>query len=110
VTLRDEDTGALHHTECDWILAMTGYTPDPKLLRDVGVEFDATTGIPQHDARTMRTNVPGIFIAGVLAAGNDANKVFIENGREHGDRIVAGIVAEDERAAGRRQAGRTAAR
>jgi thioredoxin reductase (NADPH) len=37
----------------------------------------------------METNVPGLYIAGVLAAGHDANKIFIENGREHGGLIVA---------------------
>jgi thioredoxin reductase (NADPH) len=68
---------------------MTGYTPDPALLRSLGVRFDSGTGIPEHDPTTMQTNVPGVFIAGVLAAGNDANKVFIENGRDHGNRIVA---------------------
>jgi thioredoxin reductase (NADPH) len=76
----------------DWVLAMTGYTPDGRLLRSLGVEFDPKTGIPRYDAATMRTNVPGVFIAGVLSAGYDANKVFIENGREHGDRIVASLV------------------
>jgi thioredoxin reductase (NADPH) len=43
----------------------------------------------------MQTNVPGVFIAGVLSAGFDANKVFIENGREHGDRIVGTLASVD---------------
>jgi hypothetical protein len=47
------------------------------------------TGIPHHDPATMETNVPGVFIAGVLSAGFNANKVFIENGRGHGDRLIA---------------------
>jgi thioredoxin reductase (NADPH) len=72
----------------DWVLAMTGYTPDGDLLRGLGVEFDPETGIPRHDPGTMETNVPGVFIAGVLSAGYNANKVFIENGRDHGARIV----------------------
>ncbi|MGH7507206.1 MAG: YpdA family putative bacillithiol disulfide reductase [Longimicrobiales bacterium] len=91
VVLRDEDSGALEEIGNDWVLAMTGYTPDPELLKALGVDFDAATGIPAHDRETMETNVPGVFIAGVLAAGNDANKVFIENGREHGDRIVGAV-------------------
>jgi thioredoxin reductase (NADPH) len=41
----------------------------------------------------MQTNVDGVFLAGVLAAGNDANKVFIENGRDHGDRIVDALLS-----------------
>ena len=42
-----------------------------------------------HDPDTLETPVPGLFIAGVVVAGYDANKVFIENGRYHGDKIVA---------------------
>ena len=48
-----------------------------------------STGIPSHDPETLETSVPGVFIAGVVVAGFDANKVFIENGRYHGDKIVA---------------------
>jgi thioredoxin reductase (NADPH) len=71
---------------------MTGYTPDARLLRRLGVPIDPVTGIPAHDRETMETAVPGVFIAGVVAAGNDANKVFIENGRDHGDRILQSIL------------------
>ena len=42
-----------------------------------------------HDDATLETDVPGIFIAGVVVAGFDANKVFIENGRFHGEKILA---------------------
>jgi thioredoxin reductase (NADPH) len=93
VVLRSTATGEVEELPNDWVLAMTGYTPDPLLARALGVTFDPDTGIPQHDAETMETNVPGVFIAGVIAAGNDANKVFIENGREHGARIVAALGA-----------------
>jgi thioredoxin reductase (NADPH) len=90
--LRSITTGETEAIANDWVLAMTGYTPDPRLARSLGVEFDGRTGIPAHDAETMETNVPGVFIAGVLVAGNDANKVFIENGREHGARIVRALM------------------
>ncbi|HEY5220311.1 MAG TPA: hypothetical protein VIJ16_10915, partial [Gemmatimonadaceae bacterium] len=62
------------------------------LLRDVGVPIDPVSGIPAHDPETLETVVPGVFIAGVVVAGFDANKVFIENGRYHGDRIVAHLL------------------
>jgi thioredoxin reductase (NADPH) len=91
VRVRAEDTGAEDEFHNDFVLAMTGYTPDGALLRSLGVEFDAVTGIPRHDPETMQTNVPGVFIAGVLSAGYDANKVFIENGRGHGERIVQAV-------------------
>ena len=41
----------------------------------------------------METNVPGIYIAGVLAAGYNANKIFIENGKFHGPKIVEAVSA-----------------
>ncbi len=71
------------------VYVMTGFAPNLTLLRDVGVPIDATTGVPAHDPETLETAVPGVFVAGVVVAGFDANKVFIENGRYHGDRIVA---------------------
>jgi len=93
VKLRDEDTGATTTVPNDWVLAMTGWHPNPVLLRMVGVEIDTESGIPQHDPSTMETNVPGVFLAGVLAAGNDANKIFIENGRAHGRLILNALKA-----------------
>ena len=92
VTLKDQETGELTELKNDWVLALTGWRPNPTLLRELGVEVDETTGIPTHDPQTMETNVPGVFIAGVLAAGNNANKIFIENGRAHGGQIVQAIV------------------
>jgi thioredoxin reductase (NADPH) len=77
-----------------FIYVMTGFAPNMALLRDLGVPIDATTGIPQHDSATLETSVPGVFIAGVVVAGYDANKVFIENGRYHGDRIVARLIGQ----------------
>lgn len=95
VVIRHERSGQTEEIRNDWVLAMTGYTPDPLLLRELGVTFDAKTGIPRHDPETMETDVPGVFIAGVIAAGNNANKVFIENGRDHGRRIVGRVVEVD---------------
>ena len=76
------------------VYVMTGFAPDVTLLRQAGVPIDAATGIPAHDPDTLETSVPGLFIAGVVVAGFDANKVFIENGRYHGDRIVARILGK----------------
>lgn len=91
VTLRHVDTGETRTIPNDWVLAMTGWRPDRTLLESLGVTVDDETGIPDHDPSTMETNVPGVFIAGVIAAGNNANKIFIENGREHGALIVAAL-------------------
>ncbi len=79
------------------VYLMTGFTPSTTLLEGLGVTVDSSTGIPMHDPSTMETNVPGVFVAGVLTAGLDANKVFIENGRDHGDRIAAAISSRSSR-------------
>lgn len=70
------------------VYTMIGYMPETGLLEALGVPFDPATGVPAHDPATMETPVPGVFIAGVLASGYDANKTFIENGRGHGDLIA----------------------
>jgi thioredoxin reductase (NADPH) len=82
----------MERVEASRVYLMTGFVPDVGLLRQAGVPIDAGTGIPKHDPATLETSVPGVFIAGVVVAGFDANKVFIENGRYHGDRIVARIL------------------
>ncbi|MFC1660034.1 YpdA family putative bacillithiol disulfide reductase [Gemmatimonadota bacterium] len=91
VVLKDVTTDATLEIDNDWVLAMTGWKANPALLASFGVRVDPETGIPNHDPDTMETNVPGVFIAGVLAAGNNANKIFIENGRAHGGQIVRAL-------------------
>jgi thioredoxin reductase (NADPH) len=80
--------------KADRVYLMTGFAPSLDLLRESGVAIDAKTGIPRHNSATLETSVPGIYIAGVVVAGYDANKVFIENGRYHGDRIVAHLLGK----------------
>lgn len=72
----------------DFVFAMTGYHPDHSFLEKIGVNIDKETGRPHYNPNTMETNIEGIFIAGVIAAGNNANEIFIENGRFHGDLIA----------------------
>jgi thioredoxin reductase (NADPH) len=85
VHLVGED-GAREELAADWVFAMTGWTPDPVLLREMGVSVDPDTHIPAHDPDTMESERGGVFIAGVIAAGS--NKTFIENGRLHGPVIA----------------------
>ncbi|WP_428908959.1 YpdA family putative bacillithiol disulfide reductase [Niallia sp. Krafla_26] len=75
----------------DFVFAMTGYHPDKGFLEKIGINIDELTGRPVYDEETMETNVEGIYIAGVLAAGNEANEIFIENGRFHGGKIATSI-------------------
>lgn len=75
--------------ECDFVLALTGFRPDRAFLRSMGIE--APDGIipPTHNPDTMETNVPGLYLAGVVSTGRDANEIFIESGRYHGRKIAA---------------------
>ncbi|MEH7124333.1 YpdA family putative bacillithiol disulfide reductase [Bacillus sp. JJ1773] len=79
----------------DFVFAMTGYHPDHHFLQAMGVHIDSETGRPVFNIETMETNVEGIYIAGVIAAGNNANEIFIENGRFHGDLIAKAIVNKE---------------
>lgn len=81
--------GSDERLRAEHVFLLTGYAPDVTLLVRAGVTIDPASGVPAHDPATLETDVPGIFIAGVLAAGYDANRIFIENGRFHGDRIAA---------------------
>ncbi len=74
--------------KADFVFAMTGYHPDHDFLKKMGVAIDQETGKPSFNEETMETNVQGLFIAGVIAAGNNANEIFIENGRFHGGLIA----------------------
>jgi thioredoxin reductase (NADPH) len=77
-----------------FVYVMTGFAPQVDLLRAADVPINPETGIPEHNPETLETSVPGLFIAGVVTAGFDANKVFIENGRYHGDKIVARLLGQ----------------
>lgn len=92
-TLVDVQSGERSELVNDWVFAMTGWRADYGFLERVGVEVDPASGVPRHHPETMETNLPGLYIAGVIAAGFDANKIFIENGRHHGRRIVRAIRA-----------------
>lgn len=84
--LINQDKQENHQT--DFVFAMTGYHPDHSFIRSIGVDVDETTGRPMFHPETMETNIHGVYIAGVIAAGNNANEIFIENGRHHGTYIA----------------------
>ncbi|MEH7415183.1 YpdA family putative bacillithiol disulfide reductase [Neobacillus drentensis] len=79
----------------DFVFAMTGYHPDHEFLVKMGIGIDEETGRPTFHPNTMETNVSGIYIAGVIAAGNNANEIFIENGRFHGGQIAQSILDKE---------------
>lgn len=92
-----EHEGKTVNLKNDHVFAMTGYRPDHAFLQNMGVGIDSETGRPHFDPETMETNIPGIFIAGVIAAGNNANEIFIENGRFHGGQIAEAISNKSEK-------------
>ncbi|MCI3922312.1 YpdA family putative bacillithiol disulfide reductase [Paenibacillus sp. TRM 82003] len=87
VTIERED-GSAETTEADFVLALTGFRPDRSLLGGAGCKLKPDTGAPVYDSETMMTTVPGLYVAGVVASGEDANEVFIETGRHHGTAIA----------------------
>jgi len=88
------EDGSTRTIEIDFVLALTGFRPDRTMMKEVGVMVDDETGIPAYDPETMETNVPGLYVAGVVAAGRNANEIFIENGRFHGVKIAAHLAAK----------------
>jgi thioredoxin reductase (NADPH) len=76
----------------DFVYALTGYRPDFPFLRSVGIEVTGDLEVV-HDPGTMETSVPGLYVAGVVAAGRHIGRLFIENGRVHAARIVGHLLA-----------------
>jgi thioredoxin reductase (NADPH) len=76
----------------DFVLALTGYEPDVAFLERMGIQVDPETRRPRHDPATFETNVPGLYVAGVICAGNVSSEIFIENGRYHGEAIIQHIL------------------
>ncbi|HEX4067180.1 MAG TPA: YpdA family putative bacillithiol disulfide reductase [Acidobacteriaceae bacterium] len=72
----------------DGVLAMTGYRPDFEFLESLGVRIEGEYRCPRCDPRSLESNVPGIYLAGVIIAGDRTNEIFIENGRFHGRQIA----------------------
>lgn len=90
-----EDEVTLHTPEGQRVLpnhfvfALTGYHPDFSFIERLGVTLDESNDrCPQCDPSTLESNVPGIYLAGVIVAGERTNEIFIENGRFHG-KLVA---------------------
>ena len=75
----------------DFVLAMTGYSPDLEFLRRAGITLESDTRKPRTNPDTLESERPGIYLAGVIVAGMHTNEIFIENGRFHGIAIADDI-------------------
>jgi thioredoxin reductase (NADPH) len=87
-----EKDGAEDELPADGVFLLTGYISDNRLLRSAGVEIDPDTCGPRHDPQTYETNVKGLYVIGAMVAGKASGRIFIENGRFHGELVIKEIV------------------
>src|SRR5262249_52375286 len=73
------------------VFLLTGYHPDFEFIESLGVKLDPVTRKPAMDAETHESNVPGLYLAGVVIGGMHTSEIFIENGRFHGKQIVQAL-------------------
>ena len=84
----------------DFVLAMTGYKPPFEFMESLGIEFHKDEyNTPVYDPATMETNVPHLYLAGVVCGGLKTNKWFIENSRVHAEMIVKEVVRRQRKEA-----------
>ncbi len=83
--------------ENDFVLAMTGYQPNYKFLDALGIDIPKEEPrIPIHDPVTLETSLPRVYLAGVVCAGMETNRLFIENTRDHGEVIIQDLLKKLE--------------
>jgi len=86
-----EGERAIHAVQ---VFAMTGYHPDFEFLTRQGIQLDPQTCRPKVNPESLETNVPGIYVAGVVVGGKQTSDIFIENGRFHGRQIIAAMTGK----------------
>lgn len=89
-----DKTGAINEIENDFVLAMTGYLPDFDFLKNSGIELNGECLNPTYNSETMETNIPDLYLAGVVCGGKDTHLWFIENSRIHAEIIVNNILTK----------------
>ena len=87
VIVRQEGQGMLE-VKNDAVLALTGYHPDPEFLARMGVRTEAESHKPIFDEASFESTTPGVYLIGVMLAGNISGAIFIENSRFHGERVL----------------------
>jgi len=81
----------------DYVIALTGYQPNFDFLRKVGIVLSDDERLqPFYDPATMETNIPGLYLAGVVCGGMNTHVWFIENSRVHAGMIVRNILNRKE--------------
>jgi thioredoxin reductase (NADPH) len=80
----------------DWVLALTGYRPNFGLLDQLGVQLSLDEKRqPCYDQTNQESNVPGVYLAGVVCGGLNTREFFIENSISHAEAIVQDIVLKN---------------
>ena len=88
-----EKNGERMNIPADGVFLLTGYLADLDFLKRCGIVV-RSNNVPEHDAESFETNVPGLYLAGAVVAGANRGEVFIENGRFHGQVVVGHIVKQ----------------
>ena len=82
------------HLPARRVFALTGYHPDFAFIESLGVHLDSETRKPALDPDTLASNVPGVYLAGVVIGGRHTSEIFIENGRFHGKQIINALTGK----------------
>jgi len=88
-----EGPGGRDELAAEAVFLLTGYHPDADFFRRAGIRVDEETLKPEHDPLTLESNVPGLYLAGSVVSGRETSRIFIENGRFHGEMIVKAITS-----------------
>lgn len=91
VIFKDKNS-KIHEIENDFVLAMTGYLPDFDFLKNAGIDLQGECLNPVYNPETMESNIPNLYLAGVVCGGKDTHLWFIENSRIHAEMIVQHIL------------------
>ncbi|KUJ55031.1 YpdA family putative bacillithiol disulfide reductase [Chryseobacterium aquaticum] len=95
VVFRNEN-GEIQEIDNDFVLAMTGYLPDFNFLKNSGIDLQNECLNPVYNPETMESNIPNLYLAGVVCGGKDTHLWFIENSRIHAEMIVQHIVTKQK--------------
>ncbi len=89
-------SGKIEIIENDWVISMTGYQPNLNFLKKIGINLSEDEIMkPQYDEESMETNLPNVYLAGVICGGMNTHSLFIENSRVHAERIIRKIKSNE---------------
>jgi thioredoxin reductase (NADPH) len=75
---------------------MTGYQPNLPFLKKMGIELSKDEILkPNYNETSMETNLPNVYLAGVVCGGMNTHSLFIENSRIHAEQIVNAILSKE---------------